>query len=340
MIRVAVVGCGFMGQTHMEAYRALPNVELAAGVDKNEENKRKVRERFGVRVFSTMGPVLKDESIAIVDVCLPTHLHRKFVEKALAAGKHVLCEKPMALTVREAEHMAQAAEQSGRFLMVAQVLRFWPEYAKAKEIMDGGAMGRLLSMSCVRRSATPMWSVGSWLLEARCSGGFALDLHIHDTDWVLYCMGRPKAVASTGLKTERGWDQIFTNYYFESGAAASAEGTCGLAQSFPFRAGFTAVLEGGQIEFDSALTPSLRLYRNGASEAEYPEVPTLVSGTAAEGGNIEALGGYFAEVRYFVDCVERGVAPSIVTPADGVQAVEVALAEIRSAETGKMVKLR
>ena len=339
MQRVAVVGCGFMGQTHLEAYAALPNVEIVAAVDKSDENKRKVKERHKVRVFSSLAPVLKDEAVTIVDVCLPTHLHRKFTEKALAAGKHVLCEKPMALTVRDAMRMAEAADQAGRYLMVAQVLRFWPEYVKAKEIIDGGQLGRLLSMSCVRRSATPMWSEGGWLLQAQASGGAALDLHIHDTDWILYTMGRPRAVSSVGFKTERGWEQICTNYYFEERVAASAEGSWNFAESFPFRAGFVAMLERGQIELDSALSPSLRVYRKGAAEAEYPEIPQLVAGEAAAGGNIQALGGYFSEVKYFVECVEKGEAPRIVTPLDGVQAVEVTLAEIKSAESGKLVKL-
>ncbi len=339
MQRVAVIGCGFMGQTHMEAYRALPNVEIAAGVDKDPENQRKVKERFGVKVYSGVGRVLNDESITIIDICLPTNLHRKFTEKALAAGKHVLCEKPMALTVREAMRMAEAADQAGRYLMVAQVLRFWPEYVKGKEIVDSGQLGRLLSLCCTRRSATPGWSYRGWLMQPQASGGAALDLHIHDTDWICHVMGRPRAVSSTGYKSERGWEQIFTNYFFEGMVAASAEGNWGFAESFPFRAAFSAMLEHGQIEFDSALSPSLRVHRKGAAEPEYPEVPAVIAGEAAAGGNIQTLGGYFLEIKYFVDCVEKGEPPSIVTPQDGVQAVEVTLAEIKSAETGKMVKL-
>lgn len=339
MQKVAVVGCGFMGATHMEAYRLLPNAEIAAGVDVSADTRTKTADKYAVPVHESLEPVLEDDSISIVDICLPTGMHRECAENALAAGKHVLCEKPMALTVEDAQAMADAAEQAGKFLMVAQVLRFWPEYAWAKEMIDGGELGKLLSMSCVRRSTRPEWSWDGWMTRPEASGGGALDLHIHDADWICYCLGRPKAVASTGVKSEMGWDYLYTNYYYDE-ASASAESGIGYAPSFGFRAAFTAMLEGGQIEFDGALDPPLRVYRAGAEEPEYPKMEPIVEGAAAaEGGNISELGGYYLECKYFVDCVESGEPPSVVPPEDGVRAVEVCLAEIQSAETGERVPL-
>ncbi len=339
MQKVAVIGCGFMGATHMEAYRLLPNAELAAGVDVSEEKRGEILEKYGMSVHESIDPVLEDESIGIVDICLPTGMHRDCAENALAAGKHVLCEKPMALTVEDAQAMADAAEQAGRFLMIAQVLRFWPEYAWAKELIDSGELGKLQSMSCVRRSTRPDWSWESWMTKPAASGGGALDLHIHDTDWICYCLGRPKAVSSTGFKSDMGWDYLYTNYHFDD-ASASAESGIGYALSFGFRAAFTAMLEGGQIEFDAGLDPALRVYRAGDEDQEHPELPPIVeSAAAAEGGNISDLGGYYLECKYFVDCVESGQAPTVVPPEDGVRAVEVCLAEVQSAESGEMVSL-
>ncbi|MGD8237006.1 MAG: Gfo/Idh/MocA family oxidoreductase [Armatimonadota bacterium] len=339
MQKVAVIGCGFMGATHMEAYQLLPNAEIAAGVDVRAETAKEISGKYGVPVHESIEAVLDDDSISIVDVCLPTDMHRECTERAVGAGKHVLCEKPMALTVEDATAMADAAESAGKYLMVAQVLRFWPEYVWAKEKIDSGELGKLQSMSCVRRSTRPEWSWESWMMRPEASGGGALDLHIHDTDWICYCFGRPRAVASTGLRSEMGWDYLYTNYYFGD-AGASAESGIGYAPSFGFRAAFTAMLEGGQIEFDLALDPPLRVYRAGAEEAEHPEIAPIVEGAAAaEGGNISELGGYFLECKYFVDCVESGEEPTVVPPEDGIRAVEVCLAEVQSAETGEMVSL-
>ena len=338
MQKVAVIGCGFMGATHMEAYRLLPNAEIAAGVDVSAETRKQIADKYGVPVHESMAPVLDDDSITIVDICLPTDQHRECTEQALAAGKHVLCEKPMALTVADARAMAEAAEQAGKFLMIAQVLRFWPEYTWAKAMIDSGELGKLLSMSCVRRSSRPQWSWESWMMKPQVSGGGALDLHIHDTDWICYCFGRPKAVASTGVKSAMGWDYLYTNYYFDD-ASASAESGIGYAPSFGFRAAFTALLEGGQIEFDGALDPPLRVYRAGAKQPEHPTIAPIVEGAAAAGGNIQELGGYYLECKYFVDCVESGEPPSVVPPEDGIRAVEVCLAEVQAAERGEMVAL-
>ncbi|MFQ6096133.1 MAG: Gfo/Idh/MocA family protein [Armatimonadota bacterium] len=339
MQKVAVIGCGFMGETHMAAYDALDTATLAYAVDANEEKVKEVAGKFGVEASTDFDAVLADESVTLVDICLPTYLHREFTEKALAAGKHVLCEKPMALTVEDARAMADAAANAGRFLMIAQVLRFWPEYVRAKQIIDSGELGSLIGMSCVRRSPRPQWSWQGWMLRPDVSGGAALDLHIHDTDWVCYTLGRPRAVSSVGIKSEMGWDHIYTNYLYDDGRAATAEGGNAYAPSFSFRAAFTALLERGHIDFDSAAQPPLSVYRLDSEQVQHPEVEPVVAGKAAAGGNIEELGGYFMEIKYFVECCESGTPPSTVTPEDGVQAVEVTLAEMRSAETGAAVEL-
>ena len=321
----------------MNAYAAIEGAELAAVVDATPGKLKETEEQFGIAGHADLDPVLEDDSISIVDICLPTSMHREYTEKALAAGKNVLVEKPMALTVEDARAMAAAAEGAPGCLMVAQVLRFWPEYVKTKEILGSGSMGKVLAMVCQRRSPTPDWSWNSWLVKPEMSGGAALDLHIHDVDWICYSLGRPKAVTSTGVKTETGWDHIFTQYTYDD-VTAVAEGGWHYAPSFPFRAALVVLCEGGQIELDFAKDPTYAVFRQGAEEPEHPEV-AKIEGVAGAGGNIEELGGYFFECEYFVNCVEKGEAPTVVTPADGVQAVEVTLAEIESAATGKTVEL-
>ncbi len=338
MQKVAVVGGGFMGKTHMTAYQAIKQAELVALVDATPKVRREVKQQFKIAAHASIESVLEDPSIDIVDICLPTNLHKQYTVQALKAGKHVLCEKPMALTVRDCRAMLEAAQQSGKFLMIAQVLRFFPEYMAAKKILDSGELGKLKGMICQRRSPAPDWAWKGWLMKPEASGGAGLDLHIHDTDWVCYVLGRPQAVTSRGIKTKAGWDHIVTQYHYDK-ALAVAEGGWNYAPSLPFRAAFMAICEKGQIEFDTAKTPALQLYREGKEKPEKVRVRKAPAGKAAAGGNIEDLGGYYFECRYFVECCQKGQAPTIVTAKDGLQAVEVTLAEMKSAETGRTVKL-
>ena len=128
----------------------------------------------------------------MVDVCLPTDLHAEVTVAALEAGKHVLCEKPMALTVAECDRMVAAAKASGRFLMIAHCIRFWPEYIALKEIVDSGQYGKVTSALFRRISGLPKWS--EWFPNPQRSGGAILDLHIHDVG--LYQL--PAGDAATG----------------------------------------------------------------------------------------------------------------------------------------------
>ena len=135
--------------------------------------------------------------VDVVDICLPTDLHADFAVRALQMGKHVVCEKPMAISLAEADRMIEAARKSGRRLMIAHCIRFWPEYVELRRLVESGELGHLLSLSLTRYSPFPSWGSDNWLADERRAGGAALDLHIHDTDFAAYLMGRaPDEMAS------------------------------------------------------------------------------------------------------------------------------------------------
>ncbi len=342
MVRVGLAGLGFMGGTHAQCHAALPNSDLAAVCDPEEDRRAEFADTYGAKPFASLNEMLAAD-IDAVDICMPTYLHRQAVEAAAAAHKHILCEKPMALTAPDCDAIIGAVDKSGVQFMVAHVIRFWPEYTVIKDILDSGRLGNILWVSAARMSPPPTWSWQEWIFDPKLSGGAVLDMHIHDLDFIAWILGMPKTVSAAGVKTQRGaFDSIFTTTTgHPHGAVATAEGCLDMAADFPFTMGLKINLEGGSIEMSTRHTPSLLVTpRDGG--AEHPDIPQPAipsAGSAGTAGNIEDLGGYFTEAQYFVDCLERNETPSVVTPAEAKSAVQLCLAATKSAETGRPVSL-
>jgi predicted dehydrogenase len=337
MQRVALIGYGVMGGTHANGYKEMPGAELACVIDVDEEKRKKAEDALGVKTFGSMKEALDAEEFGIVDCCLPTFLHPEGAVEALEAGKHVICEKPMALTVDECQRMIDARDKSGKFLMIAHVLRWWPEYVKLKEVVESGKLGRVRNTMCTRVGGTPMWSWDKWLQDGERSGGALVDLHVHDIDWLCALHGRPKAVFCTASEIDRatGPAHVFANYIYDD-LAACAEGAWDQASGFAMACRVTG--EEAVVSYSSAQNPTLQLLTSeGAEPIEFDKVS--LDGSAAEEGNISDLGGYYAECKYFVDCVESGTTPSVLSAEDAKQNIEIAQAEIESLKTGKVVEL-
>jgi predicted dehydrogenase len=202
---------------HYRCWKARDDAQIAAICDANEnivEDSKKAVGNIegaedavdftGINIYSDFGKMLTEEKLDAVSIALPTFVHAQYTIEALVSGVHVLCEKPMGLNVTECESMMAAAKSSGKVLQIGHCVRFWPEYAKTKEIVAGGEYGRVLAATFQRLAATPTWSQDNWILNDERSGGVALDLHIHDTDFVQYLFGKPRAVCSFGGKDSTG----------------------------------------------------------------------------------------------------------------------------------------
>jgi predicted dehydrogenase len=177
-IRVAIVGFGFMGRMHARVYQALPGVEIAGIIDTSPVARTQASE-LGIRVpfASSLDILLKSSDFNVVDICLPTDLHCEAIIAAARAGKHIFCEKPLALEIAEAERALEEVEKSGVVLQVGQCIRFWPEYQALERFMKSGKGGKLYSLSLQRRAGRPVYSRDNWLLDRKRSKGAALDLH-------------------------------------------------------------------------------------------------------------------------------------------------------------------
>jgi predicted dehydrogenase len=320
-MKIGVFGLGFMGSTHLKAYKRIPQVELAAVVSDIPQaltgDLSQIQGNFGgtggtmdfsaVAKYSDPYEALDNPSLEAVDLCLPTNLHADVAVAALRAGKHVLVEKPMALTGEDCDRMIRAAEESGRILMSAQVVRFLPSYSVTARMIKAGELGSVRAAILRRRCSAPAWSL--WLDKKERSGGGVFDLLIHDLDFCIHLFGYPEAVSATGYENlSRGIDWVTAELFYPEIGGVVVSGGWHHPKAFPFSMEYTIVADGGTLEFDSAGIPPI-LYR-----ADGSSMPLAIPDTD----------GYQSEIEYFVDCCARGVQPEFCPPRESAAAVRLA----------------
>ncbi|MBQ7394196.1 MAG: Gfo/Idh/MocA family oxidoreductase [Lentisphaeria bacterium] len=339
-IRVGICGLGSMGMHHALMLCKHENAELVAAADMEEAKRLRAKEELHVsQIFADGRDLIRNTELDAVWVCVPTYLHAEFTALALEHGRHVFCEKPMARTPEECAIMQNAAEKSGKFLMIGQVLRFWPEYVFLKEAVSGGRYGKLLTLSMTRVGGV---STGyeNWFLDEARGGTQIFDRHIHDTDAILWICGKPESVRVTATVKDRSTDggavHTFTDYHFPGGPTVHAEGSADMPKGFPFTAAYRAVFENACVEFNSRNAETLKVYHDGIVET--PELPKAVE-ESGSGLNISSALPYFAEQCYFFDCILKGRKPETVTPEAAAETVKTVRAEMVSEKTGETVKL-
>jgi predicted dehydrogenase len=342
MIRVGLVGAGFIGRNHFNQYQKLGDQAKIVALCDVEADRRsgdwtkvggnvadaqgRQQELGDIKQYADWKELIADPNVDLVDLCIPTFLHRETAVAALKAGKHVLCEKPMALDVKQCDEMLRAAAKARGKFMIAQCIRFWPECVYVKEAIDDKRFGKLKALQLRRQAAVPDYSWNNWIVDPKLSGGAALDLHVHDTDYALFMLGKPKAVTAQGYKRAGGGvDRLHSLWEYKKDLAVQLEGYWDMPPGFGFNMGFTAVFEKAAIVYDLKGGQPLTVYRRDGQ----PEVPTLGTGD-----------GYFNEIKYFLDCIEQNQKPKTTTPQQSREAVAIALAEVKSALTGKRVAIR
>lgn len=340
MQKIILIGFGFMGTMHAQIYAKLKQARIVAVVDVRRKPVQESMQHLGLSVplFADIGKALAEVDADVVDICLPTDCHLENALTAIRAGKHLFCEKPITLTIADGRRIAEAAAKAGVTAQVGHCIRFWPEYRAFKKFVDSGKAGALLSLNLQRRSSLPSHSIADWLLDSKRSGGAALDFHVHDTDFVLHLLGKPRAVRSISPDKEAGSTQIFTQYLYEN-VSVAADCSWANPPHWGFKMAFQAVFENGAVEYDSALSPSLTVtIGKGQKRALAFKKPSV--GTSSTGaGNISDLGGYFNELQSFIRALEAGNPPETATLDDAVDSLEVVLAEIKSARDGRQIPI-
>ncbi len=327
MIKVGLIGLGAIGRVHYDCWRKSAVARLVAV---SARDPKKLAGDWGGKEFnigvqaqekvdlsdlaaySRAEDLIADPQVELVDICTITPQHAPLAIAALRAGKHVLCEKPMALSLEECRAMEIAAESSGKLLMIGHCLRFWPQYVKAHELLTSGEFGRAIYASFHRSSAAPLWSDSGWFLRKEESGG-VLDLHIHDIDVALWWFGRPPSVATSGYAPDGLPMIIDSTWRYVDGPTVHLHGSWD-RNGGTFRHGFRLVMERGTLVHDLATDPdALVLLQNGT----------------ATGVPVGTESGYQAELDYFATQAAAGCPLAQLRPAESRLAVELGLEELR-----------
>jgi predicted dehydrogenase len=347
MIRVGIAGIGFMGWIHWLAYQRLRGVRVAAICEQNAKRLagdwRDIRGNFGppgekvdlsgVATYEHLNAMLDDPAIDLVDITLPTALHTDIAVRALRAGKHVFCEKPMALTTRECDRSLRAAENADRHLLVGHVLPFFAEYDWARRTIDGGKYGRLQGGSFRRVISDPTWLSQYWNPDV--FGGPMLDLHVHDAHFIRLVFGMPTGVTSHGRL--RGDVPQFWHSQFEfADEPYVVEATSGTIdqQGRGFDHGFEVHLERATIQFEFATF---------GSDGHYLCEPTLlddrgrVKRPKLTGG--DPLDAFTAELRHAMGCIRDDEPSPLLNAELARDAIRICDRQTESLRKGRRVRM-
>jgi len=334
MVKIGLIGAGFMGSMHASCYEALKNTrnfEVTAVADDDPDKAAKIAEKFGAKVYGSAAELIEQAEVTVVDICLPTYLHKDVAIQAMQKGCDVFIEKPVCLNEAEAQELLEVHRQTKTNVMVGHCIRFWPEYEALKRLVDEQTYGRAVSGVFRRISPKPTWAWEGWLDDPQKSGSAALDLHIHDVDFVRYLFGIPASIKSETVQSNGANHHIFSLYKYDD-AVVSIEGGWDYPTSFPFEMAYRVKFERAVVTFSSLSTPAMRIYQEDGQVID----PNLESGAelavAEGGGNISSLGGYYNELSYFLSCLESGSAISNSTLADGCESLGLTLNAIKSAE--------
>ena len=277
----------------------------------------------GIRHYNAFADLLED--VDIVDICTPTETHKSIVLEAAQAGKHVLCEKPIALRQEDAEAMIQACQKAGVRFFVCMVLRFFPQYRLAKDLVNEGKIGNLTVLRLKRVSYRPQKKGDNWYIDESRSGGMIVDLMVHDFDFARWLGGEVQRIFARRSRNDQGMAEYAQAILrFKSGAIGLIEG----GWAYPagvFRTGFDLSGSDGLIEWNSDQPGPVHVLR--ASEAEDTGAVGLpISGITED--------PYTIEICHAYDAI-RTENPFDVTAQDALQSLRIALAARESINTNQ-----
>ncbi len=328
MLRVGIIGAGFMGTTHASAWARTP-ATLAGIYSLNIERMQQVAKQYNTKSYKNLDALIAD--VDVVDICTPTHLHHQMVIQSAKAGKHIICEKPLARTLTQAREMIEICQNAGVQLLVAHVVRFFPEYAQAKSIVERGEIGKVGVVRLKRASFQPKAGEESWFHDVEKSGGMLHDLMIHDYDYARWVAGDVKQVFAKHVRTNQPdsvGDYALVILRHENGALSNIEG----AWAYPapmFETALEIAGDKGLIEHPVNSSTPLRIHLMTDNDADNPDIAVPTSPLSED--------PYATQIKHFYQLLTGEETKPTVTAQDGLHALEIALAATQSAQTGQPV---
>ncbi|HEV7742287.1 MAG TPA: Gfo/Idh/MocA family oxidoreductase [Pseudolysinimonas sp.] len=322
MTGIAIVGQGYMGRTHAEAWSRLghgDDIRYITAPGDREWSDVAARAAFTTH----LDEVLFDPAVDRLSVCTPTPSHASIAIRALRAGKHVLLEKPIALSLDDAHEIESAAAAGDRVLMIAQVVRFFAGYEALAGVRDSGRIGEVRAVRASRVLATPTWA--PWWPDEEQSGGVPVDFSIHDFDQANFFLGIPVAVRATRTAHEA---PLETTIEYEAGGIAQVHSFPYLPQGSPFSCSLELIGSRGQAAYRMISGAPTDGAGSGVSEL------TISTVDGVERIPIADNDPYAREIEYFSACIASRTPPVRSTTASAIAALEVSLATRASLERG------
>lgn len=336
MLNYAIIGFGGLGKSHFrntaELTSKVADIKLVALCDVDEKafvtqtainlgSNEADLDLSAYTLYNDAAEMFEKEKLDFIVTALPTYIHEKIAVMAMEKGIHVFSEKPMAINADQAQNMIDKSNENNVKLMIGQCLRYWPEYSILKNIIDSKKYGNVITANFVRLSGTPKWTWDNWMMDEDRSGGCALDMHVHDVDFINWAFGKPNAVTSRAMNVDCKHDYISTEYDYDN-FYITATGGWGLTTSYPFTAEFMVRFENGVVELKNG---KLMAYTdNGAEEIALPT---------------ENTNAYVNELVDFIDCIKTGREIEINHPTSSKVSLEIALAEKLSADKKETITL-
>lgn len=348
MVRIGIVGIGFMGYTHYEAAQKLRGAKVTAIATRDQKKLSgdwtSIKGNFGppageydlskVNTHADYRDLINDPEVDLVDICLPTGMHEKVALEAIKAGKAVLVEKPISIDLKAANRIVSAAEKAGTILMVAHVLPFFPEFQFAAECITSKKYGKLVAAHFRRVIAQPDWSDD--MSDFHNLGGWGIDLHIHDNHFITHVCGVPDRVFSTGLLEDEFVNHVHSQYIYDKGRPIVSCVSGGIAaKGLQFSHGFEIYLEKATVLFNAGTV---------GEEAVVERPLTVINSqgkvhTPKLKGGSEWYAGFTAELQMAVNGIKKRETPSVLSGAVARDALKLCLQEAKSIATGKPVKV-
>lgn len=347
MINVGIAGIGFMGMIHYLSYQKVRGVHVVAlceqdkkrlsgdwrGIKGNFGPPGKMMDLSGIQRYSRLDDMLADTSVELVDICLPPAWHADIAVKAFGAGKHVFCEKPMALTVPDTRRMVLAAQKADKQLMIGHVLPLFPEFNFAYKTVTSGQYGKLLGGSFKRVISDPLWLPDYYKPDK--IGGPMLDLHIHDAHFIRLLCGMPTSVTSQGRMRGKVVEYFNSQFSFDD-PRLSVSATSGVIyqQGRAFTHGYEIHLQDATLLYEFAviddkpvtLMPCTVLTSQGKVIR-----PKLGSG--------DPLDAFEMEVKEVTKSIRRGSPPTFLAGDLARDAIVLCHKQTESVQRGRRVKI-
>jgi predicted dehydrogenase len=344
MVNVGIIGIGFMGMTHYLAYQKVRGAKVAAIATRNPKRLagdwRGIQGNFGPPgTMMDLGPIgrfqnwkdlLTDPKIDLVDICLPPAQHSEVAVAALRAGRHVICEKPIALTTAEAKRMVDAAKRARKQLLVGQVLPFFGEYAHARQLITSGKYGKLLGGHFKRIISDPLWLKDFY--DPKAVGGPVVDLHIHDAHFIRLICGMPEAVFSTGRIRGDVVEFVNTQFIFDDpDLTVSAASGVIQQQGRAFTHAFEIYLERATLLYDFA--------NLGGEHTTSVPLTVLTPDGKAVRPKLPEVDAFAAELTEAARAVHGGRSSELLSGELALDALALCHRETESVKRGRLVKV-